>query len=82
MEHSSKLGLKLRTTYGSTEMASQVATSRPIKTKKGWLAAGEVMPFCEVRIAPQNEIELRGNTLFCGYLSAVSYTHLTLPTKA
>ena len=69
MEHSSKLGLKLRTTYGSTEMASQVATSRPIKTKKGWLAAGEVMPFCEVRIAPQNEIELRGNTLFCGYLS-------------
>ena len=69
IEHSSKLGLKLRTTYGSTEMASQVATSSPIKTKKGWLAAGEVLPFREVRIAPQNEIELRGKTLFFGYLS-------------
>ena len=69
IEHSSKLGLKLRTTYGSTEMASQVATSSPIKTKKGWLATGEVLPFSEVRIAPQNEIELRGKTLFYGYLS-------------
>ena len=69
MEHSSKLGLKLRTTYGSTEMASQVATSSPVKTKKGWLAAGEVLPFREVRISPQNQIELRGKTLFCGYLS-------------
>jgi len=69
MEHSSKLGLKLRTTYGSTEMASQVATSSPVKTKKGWLAAGEVLPFREVRISPQNQIEVRGKTLFCGYLS-------------
>ena len=69
MEHSSKLGLKLRTTYGSTEMASQVATSSPVKTKKGWLAAGKVLPFREVRISPQNQIELRGKTLFCGYLS-------------
>ena len=69
LEQSSKLGLKLRSTYGSTEMASQVATSSPAKTKKGWLAAGKVLPFREVRISPQNEIELRGKTLFCGYLS-------------
>ena len=69
MEHSSKLGLKLLTTYGSTEMASQIATSSPVKTKKGWLAVGEVLPFREVRISPKNQIELRGKTLFCGYLS-------------
>ena len=69
MAHSYKLGLKLLTTYGSTEMASQVATSSPIKTKKGWLATGEVLPFREVRITTQNEIELRGKTLFCGYLT-------------
>ncbi len=69
MEQSSRLGLKLKTTYGSTEMASQVATSCPVKTKKGWLATGEVLPFREVRISSQNEIELRGKTLFCGYLS-------------
>ena len=59
MEQSSRLGLKLKTTYGSTEMASQVATSSPVKTKKGWLATGEVLPFREVRISSQNEIELR-----------------------
>ena len=69
IEHFSKLGLKIQTTYGSTEMASQVATSSPVKTKKGWLATGEVLPFREVRISSQNEIELRGKTLFCGYLS-------------
>ena len=75
MEQSSKLGLKLRTTYGSTEMASQVATSSPVKTKKGWLAAGKVLPFHEVRISPQNQIELRGKTLFCGYLSESGINH-------
>ena len=69
IEHFSKLGLKIQTTYGSTEMASQVATSSPVKTKKGWLPAGKVLPYREVRISSQNEIELRGKTLFCGYLS-------------
>ncbi len=69
MENSSKHGLKLFTTYGSTEMSSQIATSAPIKTKIGWLAAGKVLPFREVRISKQNEIEIRGKTLFCGYLS-------------
>jgi O-succinylbenzoic acid--CoA ligase len=32
IEHFSNLGLKIQTTYGSTEMASQVATSSPVKT--------------------------------------------------
>ncbi|MBS1254558.1 MAG: 2-succinylbenzoate--CoA ligase [Deltaproteobacteria bacterium] len=69
LEQSVKLGLNLQTTYGSTEMASQIATSHPLKTKKGWVAAGKVLPFREVRISSQNEIELRGKTLFCGYLT-------------
>ena len=64
LEQSEKLGLKLNTTYGSTEMASQVATG-----KKGNC---RVLPFREIRISTasnsKNEIEVRGKTRFLGYL--------------
>ena len=64
LKQSSELGLNVKTTYGSTEMASQVATG-----KKGNC---RILPFREVRIstdsASANEIEVRGNTRFLGYL--------------
>ena len=59
LQTSIKLGLKIRTTYGSTEMASQVAT--------GMTDSYNILPFREARISPRNEIEVRGKTLFMGY---------------
>ena len=60
IEQSEQLGLKLKTTYGSTEMASQIYTAK------------QVLPFREVRISTTDdvagEIEVRGKTLFLGYL--------------
>ena len=60
LEQSAKLGLNVQTTYGSTEMASQVATG-----KSGFY---QVLPFREVRIAADNEVEVRGKIVFQGYL--------------
>ena len=65
LEQSAELGLKVNLTYGSTEMASQIATG-----KKGCC---RVLPFREVRISVENkaspEIEVRGKTRFLGYLN-------------
>ena len=60
LDQSSQLGLNVQTTYGSTEMASQVATG-----KSGFY---QVLPFREVRIAADNEVEVRGKSGFLGYL--------------
>jgi len=60
LEQSAQLGLNVQTTYGSTEMASQVATG-----KSGFY---QVLPFREVRIAADNEVEVRGKIGFLGYL--------------
>ena len=64
LDQCAELGLNVNTTYGSTEMASQVATG-----KKG---SCRILPFREVRISAENEtypeIEVRGKTRFLGYL--------------
>jgi len=60
LKQSTQLGLNLQTTYGSTEMASQIATG-----KNGIY---QVLPFREVRIAEDSEVEVRGKLRFFGYL--------------
>jgi len=60
LDQSAQLGLNVQTTYGSTEMASQVATG-----KSGFY---QVLPFREARIAADNEVEVRGKIGFLGYL--------------
>jgi len=59
LQKSSELGLNIKTTYGSTEMTSQIAT--------GGIDSFQILPFREVRISHENEIEVRGKTLFKGY---------------
>jgi o-succinylbenzoate---CoA ligase len=63
VDDSLKKKLPLFISYGLTEMASQVATSR-VKSKS-WSA--EVLPYREVYINRQNEILVKGKTLFLGY---------------
>ena len=62
------LGLRLMTSYGSTEMSSQVATARPKRIHQTWTACGGVLPYREVRLAEDGEIMVRGQTRFLGYL--------------
>lgn len=61
-------GIPVLPTYGSTEMASQVATAAPgAELPAG--ASGRVLPHRRLRIRG-GRIEVGGGTLFAGYLSA------------
>jgi O-succinylbenzoic acid--CoA ligase len=60
-------GLPLYTSYGLTEMASQVTTSPSLSPEKGF-TSGRALPFRQVRVSEQGEILVKGETLFSGYV--------------
>ena len=62
-----ELELPVHTTYGSTELCSQVVTD------------GKVLPYREVAIAGDGEIMVKGKTLFKGYVRSGD---VELPTDA
>jgi O-succinylbenzoic acid--CoA ligase len=64
----SQAGLPLFTTYGSTEMASQVTTTAPKDPEDRLFTAGKLLDFRSLKI-DEGEILVRGKTLFKGYVS-------------
>jgi o-succinylbenzoate---CoA ligase len=63
-----KGGWPILTSYGMTEAASQIATTRPGADRAELLSAGYVLPGREVRIDEDGRIYLRGAVRFLGYL--------------
>ncbi len=61
-------GLPVHTSYGLTEMASQVTTTPPGASKELLRTAGRVLPRREIRVSEDGEILVRGETLFAGYV--------------
>ncbi|MFQ5454557.1 MAG: AMP-binding protein [Candidatus Zixiibacteriota bacterium] len=61
------LNLKLYTTYGLTEMASQVTTTTAGDSKEKKLTSGKLLKHREIKINNSGEILVRGKTLFKGY---------------
>ena len=61
-------GLPIHTSYGLTEMASQVTTTASGASLEGLATSGSVLPFRELRISGEGEILVRGRTLFAGYV--------------
>ena len=61
-------GLPVCASYGCTEMASQIATTRPGDPAETFAGAAPVLPHREVAIGAGGEILLRGHTLCLGYL--------------
>ncbi len=57
------------TSYGMTEMASQICTMGPASPPAKRMTSGRVLGYREVRIASDGEIWVRGQTLFCGYVT-------------
>jgi O-succinylbenzoic acid--CoA ligase len=70
-----QVGLPLFTTYGSTEMASQIATTTPKDPEDRLFTSGKVLEFRSLQI-DGGEILVKGETLFKGY---VSEEKITLP---
>jgi len=61
-------GLPVHTSYGLTEMASQVTSTPPGASLGELRTAGRALPNREVSISARGEILVRGETLFAGYL--------------
>ena len=67
LRHARAAGLPVYASYGCTEMASQVATTRPGDPDETF-TAGWVLPHRRVAIGADGEILLGGRTLCLGYL--------------
>ena len=70
IEQALAAGIPLHTTYGCTEMSSQVTTTRPGASAAELNSAGALLPQRELSLAADGEILLRGRTLFTGYRQA------------
>lgn len=70
-----KLGLPVYTTYGSTEMASQVATSKRL-SEENQISSGGILNYRQLMISETGEILAKGETLFKGYIETA---RLSLP---
>lgn len=61
--------LPVFTSYGSSEMTSQITTTRPGDVGPKLLTSGKVLPYREVKIDDKGEILVKGKTLFKGYVN-------------
>ena len=60
--------LPIHTSYGLTEMASQVTTTPPDASPEELHTSGHVLRGREISISEEGEILVRGETLFAGYV--------------
>lgn len=74
IERALDAGLAIHTTYGSTETASQVATTETDDLKEFTSTCGKLLPHRQVKISQDGEILVKGKTLFRGYVSGDSIT--------
>jgi O-succinylbenzoic acid--CoA ligase len=68
LREASERGIPLHTSYGLTEMASQVTTTPTNTPPEKQFTSGKVLNYREVRIAENGEILVRGKTLSLGYV--------------
>lgn len=68
VEAATARGLPVHTSYGLTEMASQVTTTPPGASPDDLRTAGRVLPHREVSVSEEGEVLVRGETLFAGYV--------------
>lgn len=62
-----QIGLPIHTTYGLSEMASQVTTSRPGASVHEWFTSGRSILADNIGLSSHNEILVGGESLFLGY---------------
>ena len=62
-----KAKIKIHTSYGLTEMASQVTTTASRESISKLLTAGRVLPYRRLKVEKTGEILVKGKTLFQGY---------------
>lgn len=68
IEQAHRLGLPIYTSYGMTETASQATTTAPGDSLEHLYTSGRELSAGTVRISPEGLIQVRGDSLFLGYL--------------
>jgi o-succinylbenzoate---CoA ligase len=68
VEEAMSRGLPIHTSYGLTEMASQVTTTPPYASPEELYTSGRVLRGREISTSEEGEILVRGETLFAGYV--------------
>jgi o-succinylbenzoate---CoA ligase len=79
LEEAAERGLPVHASYGLTEMASQVTTTRRGASREELRTSGGPLRYREVELSATGEILVRGETLFAGYLDGDA---LELPLDA
>ena len=69
------IGLPIATTYGLTEMASQVTCSKPTSESNVTNGSGRLLNHRKLKISDKGEILVKGNCLMKGYLSHDNLDH-------
>ncbi len=69
LKQAEEFKLPVYTSYGSTEMASQIATTLPGGSFEDWRSAGHVLSYREIRLDDEGGIWVRGQTQFAGYVT-------------
>ncbi|MBD3378380.1 o-succinylbenzoate--CoA ligase [candidate division KSB1 bacterium] len=62
------LQLAIHTSYGNSEMASQIATTPPGADLETLQTSGYVLPYGKMTFSQEGELWVRGKTLFLGYV--------------
>jgi len=62
------MNVPVYTSYGSTEMASQITTTQTGDTVDRLTTSGKLLPYRELKIASDGEIKVKGLNLFKGYV--------------
>ena len=68
LQRSIDCNLPVCTTYGSTEMASQITTTSPGQAPAGIGSSGKLLLYREMKLTDDSEIIVKGKTLFKGYV--------------
>ena len=68
LDEATARGLPIHTSYGLTEMASQVTATPPGASREELRTSGRLLPHREISIREDGEILVRGETLFTGYV--------------
>ena len=68
IEKSVEAGIPIHTTYGLTEMASQVTTTPPNADIELLKTSGKLLKYRELKISDEGEIFVKSETLFRGYI--------------
>ena len=63
-----QMGIPIHTTYGMTELGSQMFTTPPLSNLKTLQSSGSILDGWKVRFSEYSEIQVKGPALFLGYV--------------